>query len=146
MHQYVLARLCVPFGVDRLSPQEVYRRGTSLYSTRMSAGTDQPALRTSQLCFAPPTSQVLKAEDHILSLTVFIRSIWASSPSRIFFNASPTFTTTLWQVASSFDNSSACCTKASKVPILNSGIGNGAVEPLSGETVAETASRASSRW
>lgn len=32
------------------------------------------------------------------------------------------------------------------MPILNSGIGKEVVEPLSGETVVETASRASSRW
>ena len=40
--------------------------------------------------------------------------------------------------------SSACCTRASRVPILNEGIGNGKVSPLSRPTVAASAVMGSS--
>lgn len=83
---------------------------------------------------------------NILSLTTFMRSICASSPSRMFRNASPTLVTTPWHEASSLASSSACWTSASSVPILNSGMGKEDVDPFSGETVVDTASRASSRW
>lgn len=68
---------------------------------------------------------------NILSLTVFCCLIFSSSPSKIVLNESPTLATTPSQACSNFESSSACDTRASRVPILNSGILKGVSTPLS---------------
>jgi hypothetical protein len=85
-----------------------------------------------------------KATKDSLSLTVFCCAIFPSSPSSRLRRESPTLATIASQELSSLARSSACCTKASRVPILNSGILKGLTLPLSVETVDRNAVRASS--
>jgi hypothetical protein len=81
---------------------------------------------------------------NLLSLTVFCWAILSSSPSSRLRRESPTLATTASQEASTFARSSACWTKASRVPILNSGILNGMTLTPSPATVAFRVSIASS--
>ena len=84
------------------------------------------------------------ATQSVLSLTIFCWAALSSSPSRTLLSESATFEPAASQAALSFARSSACCTRASRVPILNEGIGNGSVSPLSRPTVAASAVKGSS--
>ena len=78
-------------------------------------------------------------------MTVFCCDILSWSPSSSEFNESATFPTTPSAPLESFPRSSACCTSASSVPILNEGMVKGEVSPLSVVMVERRAVRASSR-
>ena len=61
----------------------------------------------------------------ILSLTTFCCCIFSSSPPSRFLSESDIRSTTPLHPCSSLASSSACCTNASRVPTLNSGIAKG---------------------
>lgn len=81
-----------------------------------------------------------------LSLMVLCCCTRSSSPSRMLRRLSATLATTCWHEDSSLARSSACCTRASRVPILKLGMAKGCVWPLSVPMVLRKASRASSWW
>lgn len=65
----------------------------------------------------------------ILSFTTFCSCSFSSSPSNRPRNESDIFSTTPLHPCSNLARSSACCTSASRVPTLNSGIEKGYVVP-----------------